>query len=211
MDALSFFIYAFVSLFVIVNPTSGVLTFISLTAQMSFEEKNAMAKRSVLLACVVALFFAVTGDMLLKIFSIDVNSLRVAGGILLFTIAFDMMHAQISRESVTDREIHESQKREDVWIFPIAMPILTGPGAITTIIVLIGSTEVLEHKFIVFLAILLTFGISMLIFLFSRRINIWVGYTGMLVFTRLMGLLLAALAVDFITTGVWNIYQTFIG
>jgi multiple antibiotic resistance protein len=145
----------------------------------------------------------------LKIFSINVDSLRVAGGILLFTIAFDMMHAQISRESITEKEMQESQKREDVWIFPIAMPILTGPGTITTIIVLIGNTDVIEHKLLVGLAILLTFSISLLIFIFSRRINKWVGYTGMLVFTRIMGLFLAALAVNFITQGVWNIYQTF--
>jgi multiple antibiotic resistance protein len=209
MNEIAFLLFAFVSLFVIVNPISGVLTFISLTSQMTFEEKNATAKRSVILACIIALFFAITGDLLLKIFSINVDSLRVAGGILLFTIAFDMMHAQISRESITEKELQESKKREDVWIFPIAMPIITGPGTITTIIVLIGNTDVIEHKLLVGLAILLTFSISLLIFLFSRRINKWVGYTGMLVFTRIMGLFLAALAVNFITQGIWNIYQTF--
>ncbi|HUW68487.1 MAG TPA: MarC family protein [Candidatus Nanoarchaeia archaeon] len=209
MNEIAFLLFAFVSLFVIVNPISGVLTFISLTSQMTFEEKNAMAKRSVILACIIALFFAVTGDLLLTIFSINVDSLRVAGGILLFTIAFEMMHAQISRESITEKEMQESKKREDVWIFPIAMPILTGPGTITTIIVLIGNTDVIEHKLLVGLAILLTFSISLFIFLFSRRINKWVGYTGMLVFTRIMGLFLAALAVNFITQGIWNIYQTF--
>ena len=210
MNEIAFLLFAFVSLFVIVNPISGVLTFISLTSQMTFEDKNAMAKRSVILACIIALFFAATGDLMLKIFSINVDSLRVAGGILLFTIGFDMMHAQISRESITEKEMQESKKREDVWIFPIAMPILTGPGTITTIIVLIGNTDVIGHKLLVGLAILLTFSISLLIFLFSRRINKWVGYTGMLVFTRIMGLFLAALAVNFITQGVWNIYKTFL-
>ncbi|MCL7475147.1 MAG: MarC family protein [Methanosarcinales archaeon] len=210
MDAIAFFIFSFASIFVIVNPVSGVLTFISLTAQMDFEDKNAMAKRSVVLACIIALFFAITGDLLLKVFGINVDLLRVAGGILLFTIAFDMMHARISQESVTTKEIQESQNRDDVWIFPIAMPILTGPGTITTIIVLIGSNDVLEHKLIVILAILLNFLLSLIVFMFSRRINKWIGYTGMLVFTRIMGLFLAALAVGFVTTGIWNIYQTFL-
>lgn len=209
MDSIAFLTFAFASLFVIVNPISGVLTFISLSSRMTFEEKNTMAKRSVTLACIIALFFAATGDLLLKIFSINVDSLRVAGGILLFTIALDMMHAQISKESITEEEIHQSVNRDDIWIFPIAMPILTGPGTITTIIVLIGSADVLEHKLLVGLAILMTFSVSLLIFLFSRRINQWIGYTGMLVFTRIMGLFLAALAVDFITRGIWNIYQTF--
>jgi len=207
MDVIAIFIYSFVTLFLIVNPISGVLTFISLTAQMSFEEKNAMAKRSVVLACIIALFFAVTGDLLLDVFGINVNHLKVGGGILLFTIAFDMMHARISHESVTTKEIKESQNRDDVWIFPIAMPILTGPGTITTIIMLIGKTDVLEHKLIVMLAILLTFALSLIVFMFSRRINKWVGYTGILVFTRIMGLFLAALAVGFVTSGIWEIYQ----
>lgn len=210
MDIYSFFIYAFVSIFVIVNPTSGVLAFISLTTQMSFDEKNAIAKKSVALACIVALAFALTGDLLLKVFSINVDSLRVAGGILLMTIAFDMMHAQISKESVTADEIRESHGRDDVWIFPIAMPILTGPGAITTIIVLVGSTDLIGYKVTVMIAILFTFIASLFIFLFSRWINKWIGYTGMLVFTRIMGLFLAALAIDFITKGIWNIYQTFL-
>jgi multiple antibiotic resistance protein len=209
MDDLAFLTYSFISIFVIVNPISGVVTFISLTSHMTFEEKNILAKRAVILACIIALFFALTGKTMLNLFGIDVDSLRIAGGILLFHVALDMMFAKVSRESITENEIHESLERSDIWIFPIALPLLTGPGTITTVIVLMGSTDDMGQKFLVILSILLAFFVCLVIFLFSRRIYRHIGYTGMLVFTRIMGLFLAALAADFITTGIWNVYNAF--
>ncbi len=147
--------------------------------------------------------------MILDFFGISIDSLRVAGGVLLFTVAFDMMLAKVSRESITEKEIDKSMDRSDIWIFPIALPLLTGPGAITTVIVLMGSASSILQNIAVLFAILLTFAITMVLFRFSRRIYKFLGYTGMLVFTRLMGLLLAAMAVNFISQGLWNIYVSF--
>lgn len=205
-ENLGFFIYVFSSIFVVVSPISGVVTFISLTSKMTRKEKNEVAKKAVALACVIALAFAITGSMILKLFSISVDSLRVAGGLLLFSIAFDMMHAKVSRESITDEEISQSQEREDIWVFPIGLPLLTGPGTISTVIVLMGVAEGVQQKGIVLISIIFTFIICLFIFLFSRRIHKFIGYNGMLVFTRLMGLLLAALAVDLTAIGIINIF-----
>ncbi len=205
-ENLGFFIYVFSSIFVIVSPISGVVTFISLTSKMTRAEKNEVAKKAVILACVIALFFAITGSMILNIFSISVDSLRVAGGLLLFSIAFDMMHAKVSRESITEEEITQSQEREDIWVFPIALPLLTGPGTISTVIVLMGSAAGVQQKAIVLISIIFTFIICLVVFLFSRRLHKFIGYNGMLVFTRLMGLLLAALAVDLTARGIINIF-----
>ena len=205
-ENLGFFIYVFSSIFVIVSPISGVVTFISLTSKMTRAEKNEVAKKAVILACVIALFFAITGSMILNIFSISVDSLRVAGGLLLFSIAFDMMHAKVSRESITEEEITQSQEREDIWVFPIALPLLTGPGTISTVIVLMGAADGVPQKAIVLISIIITFIICLVVFLFSRRLHKFIGYNGMLVFTRLMGLLLAALAVDLTATGIINIF-----
>jgi multiple antibiotic resistance protein len=205
-ENLGFFIYVFSSIFVVVSPISGVVTFISLTSKMTPKEKNEIAKKAVILACVIALFFAVTGSMILKLFSISVDSLRVAGGLLLFSIAFDMMHAKVSRESITEEEITQSQEREDIWVFPIGLPLLTGPGAISTVIVIMGMAEGIQQKAIVVVSIILTFIFCLFIFLFSRSLHKFIGYNGMLVFTRLMGLLLAALAVDLTAAGIINIF-----
>jgi len=206
MDNLAFLTYSLISVFVIVNPISGVVTFISLTSHMTFAQKNTIAKKAVFLACVIALFFAITVEMMLDLFGINVDSLRIAGGILLFHVAMDMMFAKVSRESITENEISESQDRSDIWIFPIALPLLTGPGTITTVIVLMGSTDLMVQKSMVILSILITFAVCLVIYLFSRRIYKYIGYNGMLVFTRIMGLFLAALAVNFVTTGIWSVY-----
>lgn len=209
MDNISYFIYSFVSIFVVVSPIGVLITFISLTSTITQREKNLIAKKAVTLACVMAMFFAITGDIILNFFGINIDSLRVAGGILLFKIAFDMMLAHVSRESVTEGEINESMNREDIWIFPIAMPMMTGPGTITTVMLLSRGSESVSHQLAVFLAILLTFLICFIILYFARRIYRFIGYTGTLVITRLLGLFLAALAVDFITKGIWNIYTGF--
>lgn len=211
MQDLAFFLGSFLSLFAIVSPLSGVVTFVSLTSNISFEEKNTIANKSVTLACIIALFFAFTGGLILDFFGITIDSLRIAGGALLFVVAFDMILGKVSRESITESEIDSSIDRSDVWIFPIALPLLTGPGAISTVIVLMSTADSIIQSASVIIAILLTFLISLILFRFSRKIYKFIGYTGMLVFTRLMGLLLAALAVNFVATGVWNTYMAFSG
>jgi multiple antibiotic resistance protein len=206
-ENIGFFIYTFTSVLVVVSPISGVVTFISLTSKMTHEEKNQIAKKSVTLACVIAIFFAIAGNIILNLFNVSVDSLRIAGGLLLFSIAFDMMHARISGESITEEEISQSQEREDIWVFPIGLPLLTGPGVISTVIVMMGSTENIHQKILILVSIILTFIICLYIFLFSRRIHKLIGYNGMLVFSRLMGLLLAALAVSLTSIGIINIFH----
>jgi multiple antibiotic resistance protein len=206
-ENLGFFIYSFTSIFVVVSPISGVVTFISLTSKMTSEKKNEVAEKAVTLACLIALFFAITGSIILNLFSVSVDSLRVAGGLLLFSIAFDMMYAKVSRESITEEEISQSQERDDIWVFPIGLPLLTGPGTISTVIVLMGSTETFVQKIIILVSIILTFILCLYTFIFSRRIHKFIGYNGMLVFTRLMGLLLAALAVSLTSIGIINIFH----
>lgn len=136
------------------------------------------------------------------------DCLRVAGGVLLFIIALDMLHAKVSRQRVTKEEIKDASKREDVSICPLAMPLLTGPATITTVIVLIKTGETMELKTMVILAILLTFIVSYVIFRFANEIHRMLGVTGSLVITRVMGLLLGAIAVEFVAIGVWNLYQS---
>ena len=210
METITFFIYAFASIFVIVNPVAGLITFISLTSEMTVDERNASVKRSVAVACLLAIVFAVFGELILGFFGITVDCLRVAGGILLFTVALDMLHARVSRESVTAEEIRDATRREDISIFPIAIPLLTGPGAITTVILVMRAGVAPELKMLVILAILLTFALSYITFRFANRINRMIGVTGSLVITRVMGLLLGAIAVNFVSVGAWNIYMSMV-
>jgi multiple antibiotic resistance protein len=118
-----------------------------------------------------------------------------------------MMNAKVARGNITEEEISRSQEREDIWIFPIGLPLLTGPGTISTVIVLMGGAQNIEQKIMVIASIILTFVVCSCVFLFSRSIHKLIGHNGMLVFTRLMGLLLAALAVHLTATGIINIFK----
>lgn len=210
---LTFFILVFTAVFSIVNPVSGVMAFVSVTSHMKKEDKIYVAKRSAIIGCIIAIIFTLSGNFILQFFSITVDSLRVAGGILLFLVAIDMLFARTTRESITSEELSDSVRKENISIFPMAMPMLTGPGAITTIILYVskGSDEyaidINTVKMLVIAAILLTFIITFLIFRFSDNFSRVVGMTGMMVMTRLMGLFLGAIAVGFISDGIWNIYK----
>jgi len=210
---ITFFISVFTAIFSIVNPVSGVMAFISITSYLKEEDKIYVAKRSAIIGCIIAIIFTISGNQIMGFFGITVDSLRVAGGILLFLVAIDMLFARTTRESITSEELSDAVQKENISVFPMAMPMLTGPGAITTIILYVskGSEEYAIDPntvgLLVIAAILLTFFITFLIFRFSDHFSRMVGMIGMMVMTRLMGLFLGAIAVGFISDGIWNIYR----
>jgi multiple antibiotic resistance protein len=200
----TFFITTLTIIFVIVDPITSVIPFISLTSGMDTDEKRATARRSVIVASIILLTFALTGDLFLSFFQIGIGSLRIAGGILLFLVAIDMMYARRSGESYTSAEFGE--EREDISVFPIAIPLLAGPGAITTVILLMGMADSIVLKAMVIISIMITFMITWFFFTLADRIYGLLGVTGSMVIRRIMGLFLAAISVEFISEGVWDIY-----
>jgi len=207
---LAYFFYAFASVFIIVNPIEATMVFISLTPGASARERARLSFRAASVAYLVALLFALTGDMVLRFFGTTVDSLRVAGGILLFIMAIDMLKAK-PRRKVTDAEMADANDREDVSVFPLATPLLTGPGAITTVIVLMGTASGPLDKGVILLALTATFAAAYLILRSSEYVSRILGVTGILVMTRIMGLLLGAIAVNFVAVGAWNIYSVMAG
>jgi len=210
-DYLLYFVYAFASIFVIVNPIEATLVFVTLTTGLSSQEKSRIYTRSTLVAFFTAILFAVAGDVVLHIFGITVDSLRVAGGILLFLVAIDMLRGVRQQRKVTEAELRDADQQEDVSIFPLAIPLLTGPGAITTVVVLMSAAASLTEKALVILALILTFAAAFVILKFSEYIDRALGITGIMVTTRIMGLILGAVAVNFVAVGAWNLYQALAG
>lgn len=206
-DLLAYFIYAFASLFVIVNPIEATMVFISLTSGMDQQGKKRIYGRTTTVAFAVALLFAVAGDLVLRFFGITVDSLRVAGGVLLFLVAIDMLRGGVSHKKVTEAEMRDANYREDISVFPLATPLLTGPGAITTVVVLMGAAEGFSQKAVVLAALILTFLATYFILKFSEYIDRVMGITGIMVMTRILGLILGAIAVNFVATGAWNLYR----
>ncbi|MEI8004241.1 MAG: NAAT family transporter [Methanothrix sp.] len=210
-ELLLYFVYSFTMIFVTVSPIEATLVFVALTTTMNSEERCRIYRRTTLVAFAVAILFSLTGDAVLRLFGITVDSLRVAGGILLFLMAIDMLQGARQQNKVTDAELLDANSREDVSIFPLAIPLLTGPGLVTTVIVSMGMADSITKKGLLLLAIVLTFLATFAILKFSVYIDRALGITGIMVITRVMGLILGAIAVNFVATGAWNLYRTMIG
>ncbi len=211
-----YFVYVFSSIFVIVNPIEATMVYVTLTSGLNYQEKNRIYWHTTLVAFTIAILFAVAGDLVLRIFSITVDSLRVAGGVLLFLVAIDMLRGVRQQKKVTEAELQDADHRdddhrEDISVFPLAMPLLTGPGAITTVVVLMGSAGTIVEKGLVILAITMTFVITLFVLRFSEYIDKALGITGIMVLTRIMGLILGAVAVNFVATGAWNLFRAMAG
>jgi len=210
-DYLLYFVYVFSSVFVIVNPIEASMVYVTLTLGMNPLEKSHIYKRATLVAFIIAILFALAGDLVLRLFGITTDSLSVAGGVLLFLVAIDMLRGVHQQKKVTDLELKDANRREDISVFPLATPLLTGPGAITTVVVLMGSAGSITEKAIVVLGVSLTYTLTLFILRFSDYIDRVLGVTGIMVLTRVMGLILGAVAVNFVAVGAWNLYQSMAG
>lgn len=196
---LMFFFQSFVAVFVILDAVGNVPIFISLLDKFDEADKASMIKR----ACVIAFFTLIavtfTGNTIFNFLSISVYSLRIAGGILLGIISVEMLFGRKSRTE-TSEDIQE--KKDDLTITPLAIPLLTGPGAMTTGIVLFNSATSILQKILLIVAITAAFILSYLILSQSRRIYRALGKTGTKVVVRVMGLILLSMAVQFVISGV---------
>jgi len=182
------------------------MVFLSLTEDRGFDEKKRIAKTTAIFGSLVLLIFAIFGDFILSFFQITVDSLRVISGILILAIALDMMQGRKPRAKHTPEEVKESGEKEDISFFPLAVPMLAGPGAIATAIVLMKTAESIQFRVIVLISIILTFLITGILFRMSEQVHRVLGVTGSMVITRMMGLILGAIAVQFITKGLWDIF-----
>ncbi len=201
---MSQFVNQFIALFVVIDPIGLTPMFAALTAGGTEEYKRTMAVKGVLIAAVILLFFALLGDAMLHLLGIGLSAFRVAGGILLLLLAIDMLFARHSGlRSTTFRETREAEKRDDISVFPIAIRLIAGPGAFTTVLLALRSVherplESLEAMGV----LLLVLGITLGALLMSARIMRLIGETGANVVSRVLGVLLSALAVQFIMDGL---------
>ncbi|MEK6605779.1 MAG: MarC family protein [Nitrospirota bacterium] len=207
MDSLfAFFVTAFVSLFVTLDPVGNVPVFLSITPHNSEAERASMVTRAVLVVFVVLVVFALCGNLIFRFFGVTIEAFRIVAGLLLLKIAFDMMEAKPARVRHTPEEDAEGAKREDIAIIPLAIPLLSGPGTISSVVALTGqvakSSSIIPMFGILLLAIALNVVIAFLALRSATPITRLLKETGMRVFTRIMGLILAAIAVQFVLTGI---------
>ncbi len=205
MLEINFLLKTFVAIFVIVDPIGGIPLFLSLTAEETEEERRKTALKAALAAFTVLAVFILFGEKILAFFQISMGSFRVAGGALLFLIALEMLQAKPRSTKSTPPEEAESRTREDVGLVPLGVPILAGPGAITTVIVLSGG-EPWPVKLTVLSASALTFFLTVLIFFQASRVSRVLGRTGANLLVRIMGLLLSVIAVEYMVEGLKEVF-----
>ncbi|MFT3907473.1 MAG: MarC family protein [Steroidobacteraceae bacterium] len=191
----------FTSLLFIVDPIAALPSFLVITQQESSEHRRRTALRACIAMAVLMVVFAAAGSFIFRAFGITLPAFRVAGGLILWLVAFDMLRAQRTTHEGNE-EMAEGRIKEDVALTPLAIPMLAGPGAISTVMVLSAQAHTLAECVIVYAAILLTALVSYITLCLGERLLGFFGQTGIRVLTRLMGLLLAAVATQFILTGI---------
>lgn len=197
------FISAFVTLFVVIDPPGCAPIYASLTSQASTDQRRSMAYRAILIAGAILVFFAMFGEALLSFLHIDLDSFRIAGGIMLFIIAIDMVfEKRTERREQRAEKILEAEEVDDVSVFPMAMPMLAGPGSIASVMLLVSQNNGMDRALVIFGALLLVLLLTLGALLAAGPIMRMIGHKGEAIITRLLGVLLAALAAQFVIDGL---------
>lgn len=199
---LEYTLLTFGSLFVIVDPLATVPAFIAMTPRDTPEQRIRMARLACVVMATILLVFAVAGKVIFHFLGITMPAFQIAASIVLFIVALDMLQAQRSRVVETTEETLAGSEKADIAITPLAVPMLAGPGAISTAIVMQSrATNVAQHVAL-YACILLVACLSYLILRLSARGAAWLNPIAMKVTTRIMGLLLATVAIQFMINGI---------
>ncbi len=194
----------FIILFVVVDPIGLAPMFAALTRDDTPRQRRRLALRGVLIAGGILVTFVLVGDALLRALGIGVPAFQIAGGVLLFLLAVDMLFARHSGlRSTTEREQREAAQRKDISVFPLAIPLIAGPGALTTVLLMVGeqgdNPAVIGATLVV---VILVLAIALGSLLLSGRLLRLIGETGANVISRVLGVVLAALAAQYILDGL---------
>lgn len=199
-EILTYGLLVFTSFFTLINPISAMPVFLGLTSDMDSKDREAIAKRAVIVTFIILLVFAFSGQFLFRVFGISVNSFRIVGGAIFFVVGFDMLNARLSPIKAKDSEIKQTIK--DIAITPLAIPMLCGPGAITNAIVLMEDANTILLKVVFVASLLLMLLVTYTVLISSSKLIKRFGQTGINIMMRLMGLIIMVIAVEFFLTGI---------
>jgi multiple antibiotic resistance protein len=201
-DILQFSLVALSSIFFIVDPLAAIPSFLAMTAEDSDEKRRRMARQAAWTCFLVLSIFSLAGTLIFKLFSITLPAFKIAGGLVLFLVAIDMLQARRSGTQEVTEERLEGAEKEEVGVTPMGIPMLAGPGAISTAMVLMGQSRNWWQTIPVFIAITVTALASYFLLAGASRVRRYLGETGIRILMRLMGLVLCAIAVQFVLNGI---------
>ena len=199
---LEFLIQSFLTLFVVMDPIALVPAFLGMAGTRPRAEQLRLARKAVIVAGSVMLFFALFGQALLHYLGINFAAFRASGGVLLFLMALDMVFARASGARETSEEELEAKEKEDISVFPLAIPLIAGPATLSSIMILTGKSSSFIGDLGVIAVAFFVLGICYLALRSGTRVIGLIGKTGVNVISRVLGVLLAALAVQYIADGV---------
>lgn len=200
----------FTSVLFIVDPFAVIPTFLAMTVRDSAAQRRVLARRGAWTCTITLTAFALGGSMIFKIFGITIGAFKIAGGVLIGLNALDMVQARRSQQRETPVETAEGIEKDDIGIMPLGVPMLAGPGAISTVMVLALGAKSPAATAAVYGSIVLTAVISYLVLSAATLVERRLGQTGMRILTRLMGLVLSAIAVQFIIDGIKLSFASFL-
>jgi multiple antibiotic resistance protein len=194
------------AIIVIVDPLGAIPIFLGLTSDQTVRDRTRIARTASLAAGILLIISTIVGELMLRLFGISVASFRVGGGILVLLTAISMMNARISPVKQTPEESKEAEGKENVAVVPLAVPLLAGPAAISTVIIFTHRYPNPQSKLYLIASILLVTGLVWLSLRLSIPLSKKLGRTGLNNITRIMGLLLSAIAVEFIASGLLELF-----
>jgi len=197
-EIVQFSFFAFSSIFFIVDPIAAIPSFLVMSADDTEAKRRRMARQASWTCLVVLGLFALAGGFVFKLFSITLPAFKIAGGLILFLVAVDMLQARRSGTQEVSEERQEGAEKEDIGVTPLGIPMLAGPGAMSTVMILTGQARSWWQTLIVFASILATALASYLILAGAGKVRIFLGEIGIRILMRLMGLVLTAIAVQFV-------------
>ena len=201
----TFSILAFSTLFTLVNPIGLTAVYISIVENFKPKERNQIALKGTLIAFILLIIFSLVGDIIFSFYRITVSAFKIAGGILFFRTGIQMLEARVSRSRSTPKEEEEAETKEDIAYTPIGIPLIAGPGAITSVMILSSESPTWELRLVLFGIIAIVLLLTYLIFQGADYLTQRFGTTGLRIVQRIMGLILMVIAVQFVIDGVENV------
>ena len=207
LENLQFALLCFSSLFTLINPIGILPIYLTMTQNLSRLERTQINKQGLITAGMILLLFAFVGDYIFSIYDVTIEAFKIAGGIIFFRIGLTNLESKVSRIKSTPMEEQEALLKDGFAFTPFAIPLIAGPGSISSSMILANSINNFIEKIIFIFSLFLTLFISYLIFQTAGRVSRTLGTIGIRILQRIMGLLLCVIAVQFILDGILNIFQ----
>ena len=207
MDSLVFFLNFLVTMFSVLDPFGCAVALLALTPGLAGEHRAEQAQRAVKAAAVVLVVFALLGGAIFAVFGISIQALMVAGGLILVQVSFKMLAGESLAYRRSKPEMREAETKEDIAIIPMAVPMLAGPAAITTVMVFANRASGFADWVMLFASLGLVLYLTHVILQRSEMIANWLGDIGLRVLTRLMGLILIAMGAEFVLSGLKGYFE----